>query len=89
MAQTKCSKYSLFYSKRYQLKQDTSILFFLLKYDILTTNNIKSTVNATWLVCCMEGEKLLNFLYKVPLKTRVKSTNGKVGRKYAKNEQLS
>ena len=26
---------------------------------------------------------MLNFLYKVPLKTRVKSFNSKVGRKYA------
>jgi len=30
---------------------------------------------------------MLNFLYKVPLKTRVKSTNGIVGRKYAENER--
>ncbi len=30
---------------------------------------------------------MLNFLYKVPLKTRVKITNGKVGRKYANYEQ--
>ncbi len=30
---------------------------------------------------------MLNFLYKVPLKTRVKTTNGKVGRKYAKYER--
>ena len=32
---------------------------------------------------------MLNFLYKVPLITRVKSTKGKVGRKYAENERLS
>jgi len=32
---------------------------------------------------------MLNFLYKVPLKTRMKITNFKVGRKYAKNEQDS
>ena len=25
---------------------------------------------------------MLNFLYKVPLKTRMKTSNGKVGRKY-------
>ena len=31
----------------------------------------------------MEGSSMLNFLYNVPLKTRVKSSNGKVGRKYA------
>ena len=30
---------------------------------------------------------MLNFLYKVSLKTRVKTTNGKVGRKYARNER--
>ena len=37
----------------------------------------------------MEGSLMLNFLYKVPLKTRVKTTNGKVGRKYARNERVS
>ena len=37
----------------------------------------------------MEGNKMLNFLYKVPLKTRVKTTNVKVGRKYARNERHS
>ena len=37
----------------------------------------------------MEGNKMLNFLYKVPLITRVKTTNTKVGRKYARNERLS
>ena len=30
---------------------------------------------------------MLNFLYKEPLITRVLTTNGKVGRKYAKNER--
>ena len=30
---------------------------------------------------------MLNFLYKVPFKTRVKTSNGKVGRKYAENER--
>ncbi len=30
---------------------------------------------------------MLNFLYKEPLITRVKSTNGKVVRKYASYEQ--
>ncbi len=30
---------------------------------------------------------MLNFIYKVPLKTRIKTTNGKVGRKYASYEQ--
>ena len=32
---------------------------------------------------------MLNFLYKVPLITRVKSTNDKVGRKYASYERCS
>ncbi len=40
-------------------------------------------------VRCLEGNKMLNFLYKVPLITRVKATNTKVGRKYARNERLS
>jgi len=35
----------------------------------------------------MEGSLMLNFLYKVPLITRVKTTNSKVGRKYARNER--
>ena len=35
----------------------------------------------------MEGSLMLNFLYKVPLITRIFTTNVKVGRKYAKNEQ--
>ena len=34
----------------------------------------------------MEGSLLLKFLYKVPLITRIFTTNVKVGRKYAKNE---
>jgi len=34
----------------------------------------------------MEGSLMLNFLYKEPPKTRVKTTNGKMGRKYARNE---
>ena len=37
----------------------------------------------------VEGDKMLNFLYKVPLITRVKTTNSKVGRKYASYEQVS
>ena len=37
----------------------------------------------------MEGNKMLNFLYKVSLITRIKTTNSKVGRKYAKNERDS
>ena len=35
----------------------------------------------------MERNKMLNFLYKVPLITRVKTSNSKVGRKYARNER--
>ena len=37
----------------------------------------------------MEGNKMLNFLYKVPLITRIKTTNSKVDRKYARNERRS
>ena len=36
----------------------------------------------------MEGKLILNFLYKVSLITRVKSSNTKVGRKYAKYEKV-
>ncbi len=32
---------------------------------------------------------MLNFIYKVPLITRVKSINSKVGRKYASFERYS
>ena len=35
----------------------------------------------------MEGELMLNFLDKDPLITRVKTTNDKVGRKYARYER--
>ena len=38
-------------------------------------------------VCHMEGSLMLNFLYKEPLITRVKSSNSKVGRKYANYEK--
>ena len=37
----------------------------------------------------MKGSSMLNYLYKVPLKTRVKSSNGKVGRKYENFEKVS
>jgi len=37
---------------------------------------------------CMKRQLVLNFLYKVPLITLVKTTNTKVGRKYAKNQRL-
>lgn len=56
MAQTKCSKYSLFYSKRYQLKDDTSTPFIRLRNDIFTTNYTNPIVYVALLVCCMEGE---------------------------------
>ncbi len=32
---------------------------------------------------------MLNFIYKVPLKTRVKTSKDKVGRKYASYERVS
>lgn len=35
----------------------------------------------------MGGDKMLNFLYNVPLITRVKTSNVIVGRKYAKYER--
>ena len=38
-------------------------------------------------VRCMGGDKMLNFLYKVSLITRVKTSNVIVGRKYARNER--
>ncbi len=40
-------------------------------------------------VRCMGGDKMLNFLYKVSLITRVKTSNVIVGRKYARNERRS
>ena len=36
---------------------------------------------------CNGDELMLNFLYKTPLIIRIKTTNSKVGRKYAKYEQ--
>ncbi len=42
-----------------------------------------------WRYAAWKENKILNFLYKVPLITRVKTTNTKVGRKYARNEGLS
>ncbi len=41
------------------------------------------------MVRCMGGNKMLNFLYKLPLITRIKTTNSKVGCKYARNERCS
>ena len=60
-----------------------------LKSTILTMKNIKIIVSVKLGVHGNEEELMLNFLYKVPLKTRVKTTNGNVGRKYANYEQLS
>ncbi len=60
--------------------------FFILKSDILTMKNIKNMVSVKLKVHWKEEELMLNFLYKVPLKTRVKTTNGNVGRKYANYE---
>ncbi|GEM_PF-1226327 len=62
--------------------------FFILKSDILTMKNIKNMVSVKLKVHWKEEELMLNFLYKVPLITRVKITNGNVGRKYANYEQL-
>ena len=61
----------------------------LLKNAILTMKNIKNIVSVRLVVNRKEEKLMLNFLYKQPLKTRVKTTNGNVGRKYANYEQLS
>ena len=60
-----------------------------LKSDILTMKNIKNIVSVKLTVHWKEEKLMLNFLYKQPLKTRMKTTNGNVGRKYANYEQLS
>jgi len=60
-----------------------------LKDDFFTTKRTKNAANVKLPVRFMEGSPMLNFLYKVPLITRVFTTNVKVGRKYAKNEQVS
>ena len=60
-----------------------------LKSDILTMKNIKNIVSVKLTVHWKEEKIMLNFLYKQPLKTRMKTTNGNVGRKYANYEQLS
>lgn len=59
-----------------------------LKNDIFTLKNIKNIVSVKLTVHWKEEELMLNFLYKHPLKTRVKTTNSNVGRKYANYEQL-
>ena len=61
----------------------------LLKYHIFTTNNTNEATTVKLGVRYTEGLLLLNFLYKVTLKTRVKTTNSKVGRKYASYEKVS
>ena len=60
-----------------------------LKSDILTMKNIENIVSVKLVVNWKEEELMLNFLYKVPLKTRMKTSNDNVGRKYANYEQLS
>ena len=61
----------------------------LLKNAILTMKNIENIVSVRLVVNRKEEKLMLNFLYKQPLKTRMKTTNGNVGRKYANYEQLS
>ena len=56
---------------------------------MVTTKNVNKTAYAKLGVRYMEGELMLNFLYKDPLITRVKTTNDKVSRKYASYEQVS
>ena len=58
----------------------------LLKNAILTMKNIKNIVSVRLVVNRKEEKLMLNFLYKQPLITRVKTTNGNVGRKYANYE---
>lgn len=58
----------------------------LLKNAILTMKNIKNIVSVRLVVNRKEEKLMLNFLYKQPLKTRMKTTNGNVGRKYANYE---
>ena len=65
------------------------MLVLLLKSDILTMKNIKNIVSVKLTVHWKEEKLMLNFLYKEPLKTRMKTTNDNVGRKYANYEQLS
>ena len=60
-----------------------------LKSDIFTMENIENIVSVRLMVHQKEEKLMLNFLYKHPLKTRVKTSNGNVGRKYANYEQLS
>lgn len=60
-----------------------------LKNDIFTLKNIKNIVSVKLTVHWKEEELMLNFLYKHPLKTRVKTSNDNVGRKYTNYEQLS
>ena len=43
---------------------------------------------AELIACGIKRKLMLNFIYKVLLITRVKTTNGKVGRKYANFERL-
>ena len=57
--------------------------------NILARKNTNKKVLAELIPRGIKGKLMLNFLYKVPLITRVKTTNGKVGRKYANYEQLS
>ena len=61
----------------------------LLKNHIFTTNNTNEGASVRLGVRYSDKLLMLNFLYKVTLKTRVKTTNSKVGRKYASYEKVS
>ncbi|PNP95255.1 hypothetical protein BFS16_05925 [Hoylesella timonensis] len=62
---------------------------FLLKNHIYATNNTNDVASVRLGVHYSDKLLMLNFLYKVPLITRVKTTNSKVGRKYVSYEQVS
>ena len=78
------SKYRMLLTHHYFLLPCTALS---VKTHIYTTKSTNEATQVILMLCLMEGSLMLNFLYKVPLKTRVKSSNGKVGRKYANFEQ--
>lgn len=53
----------------------------------MVTRNTRKTVFVKFIIRYIEGKQILKYLYKASLITRVKTTNGKVGRKYARYEQ--
>ena len=76
------SKYRILLTHHYFLLPCTALS---VKTHIYTTKSTNEATQVILMLCLMEGSLILNFLYKVPFKTRVKTSNGKVGSKYAKN----